>query len=84
YPVHAEETDPVPPVIVDINSPNEEPIRTPTPKASLVNPPDPINEVSLPLLPPIQNPPFPNDMAQVQALTDAANAINALAVALGQ
>ncbi|CAG8855339.1 4188_t:CDS:1, partial [Gigaspora margarita] len=84
YPIHPEETDPVPPVIVDINSPNEEPIRIPTPEAPLVNQPDPINEVPLPLLPPIQNPLLPNDMAQVQALTDAANAINALAVALGQ
>ncbi|CAG8855741.1 15655_t:CDS:1, partial [Gigaspora margarita] len=84
YPIHPEETDPVPSVIVDINSPNEEPIRTPIPEALLVNPPDPINEAPLPLLPPIQNPPPPNNMAQVQALTDAANAINALAIALGQ
>ncbi|CAG8848645.1 41844_t:CDS:2, partial [Gigaspora margarita] len=84
YPIHPEETDPVPPVIVDINPPNEEPIRTLTPEAPLVNQPDPINEAPLPLLPPIQNPPLPNDMAQVQALTDADNAINALAVALGQ
>ncbi|CAG8851344.1 33727_t:CDS:2, partial [Gigaspora margarita] len=53
YPIYPEETDPVPPIIVDINLPNEEPIRTPTPEAPL-------------------------------ALTDAANAINALAVALGQ
>ncbi|CAG8850673.1 28654_t:CDS:2, partial [Gigaspora margarita] len=44
YPVHAEETDPVPLVIVDINSLNEKPIRTPTPEAPLVNQPDPINE----------------------------------------
>ncbi|CAG8830098.1 39529_t:CDS:2, partial [Gigaspora margarita] len=59
YPIHPEETDPVPPVIVDINLPNEEPIRTLIPEAPLVNQPDP-------------------------ALTDAANAINALAIALGQ
>ncbi|CAG8856069.1 20108_t:CDS:2, partial [Gigaspora margarita] len=84
YPIHPEETDPVPPVIVDINSPNEELIRTPTPKAPLVNQPDPINEAPLFLPLPIQNLPLPNNMAQVQALTDAANAINALAVALGQ
>ncbi|CAG8855811.1 37749_t:CDS:1, partial [Gigaspora margarita] len=84
YPIHPEETDPVPPVIVDINPPNEEPIRTLTLEAPLVNQPDPINEAPLPLPPPIQNPPPLNNMAQVQALTDAANAINALAVALGQ
>ncbi|CAG8850265.1 28599_t:CDS:2, partial [Gigaspora margarita] len=59
YPIHPEETDPVPPVIVDINLPNKKPIRTPTPEAPLVNQPGP-------------------------ALTDAANAINALAVALAQ
>ncbi|CAG8857107.1 13315_t:CDS:1, partial [Gigaspora margarita] len=84
YPIHPEETDPVPPVIVDINSLNEEIIRTPTPEAPLVNQPDPVNEDPLPLLPPIQNPSLPNNMAQAQALTEAANAINALAVALGQ
>ncbi|CAG8856076.1 25018_t:CDS:1, partial [Gigaspora margarita] len=84
YPIHPEETDPVPPVIVDINPPNEEPIRTPTPKVPLVNPPDPVNKAPYPLPPPIQNLPPPNNMAQAQALTDAANAINALAVALGQ
>ncbi|CAG8841284.1 27886_t:CDS:2, partial [Gigaspora margarita] len=78
------ETDPVPPVIVDINSPNEEPIRIPTPEAPLINQPDPVNEAPLPLLPSIQNLPLSNNMAQAQALTDAANAINALAVALGQ
>ncbi|CAG8851649.1 16926_t:CDS:1, partial [Gigaspora margarita] len=83
-PIYPEETDPVPPVIVDINPPNEEPIRTPTPEAPLVNQPDPINEAPLPLPPLIQNPPLPNNMAQAQTLTDAANAINALAVALGQ
>ncbi|CAG8851522.1 22_t:CDS:2, partial [Gigaspora margarita] len=82
--IHPEETDPVSPVIVDINPPNEEPIRTPTPKAPLVNQLDPVNEAPLPLLPPIQNPLLPNNMAQVQALMDAANAINSLAVALGQ
>ncbi|CAG8844594.1 762_t:CDS:2, partial [Gigaspora margarita] len=84
YPIHPEETDPVPPVIVDINPPNEEPIRTLTPEALLVNQPDPVNEALLPLLPPIQNPPPPSNIAQAQALTDATNAINALAVALGQ
>ncbi|CAG8854669.1 10786_t:CDS:2, partial [Gigaspora margarita] len=84
YSIYPEETDPVPPVIVDITPPNEEPIRTPTPEAPLVNQPDPVNNTSLPLLPPIQNPLPPNNIAQVQALTDAANAINALAVALGQ
>ncbi|CAG8852522.1 28322_t:CDS:1, partial [Gigaspora margarita] len=86
YPIHPEETDPVPPVIVDINPPNEEPIRILIPEASLVNQPNPINEAPLPLPPPIQNPPLLNNMAQAQAqaLTDAANAINALAVALGQ
>ncbi|CAG8855494.1 16548_t:CDS:2, partial [Gigaspora margarita] len=41
YSVHTEETDPIPPIIVDINSPNEEPIRTPTPEAPLVNQPGP-------------------------------------------
>ncbi|CAG8853770.1 17835_t:CDS:1, partial [Gigaspora margarita] len=40
-PIHLEETDPVPPVIVDINPLNEELIRTPTPEAPLVNQPDP-------------------------------------------
>ncbi|CAG8848721.1 35558_t:CDS:1, partial [Gigaspora margarita] len=79
YPIHPEETDPVPPVIVDINPPNEELIRTPTPEAPLVNQPDFINEAPLPLPLPIQNPPLPNNIAQVQALTDAANAINVLA-----
>ncbi|CAG8855272.1 34992_t:CDS:2 [Gigaspora margarita] len=59
YSVHTEETDSIPSVIVAINPSNEEPIRTPTPEAPLVNPPD-------------------------LALTDAANAINALAIALGQ
>ncbi|CAG8856655.1 12884_t:CDS:2, partial [Gigaspora margarita] len=44
---------------------------------------DPV-PLPLPLPPPIQNPLPPNNMAQAQALTDAANAINALAVALGQ
>ncbi|CAG8834489.1 11623_t:CDS:2, partial [Gigaspora margarita] len=53
YPIHPEETNPVPSVIVDINPPNKEPIRTLTPEAPL-------------------------------ALTDPTNAINALAVALGQ
>ncbi|CAG8854748.1 9460_t:CDS:1, partial [Gigaspora margarita] len=84
YPIHPEETDPVPSVIVDITSPNKEPIGTQTPEAPLVNPPDPVNEAPLPLPLPIRNPPPPNNMAQVQALTNAANAINALAVALGQ
>ncbi|CAG8856194.1 15924_t:CDS:1, partial [Gigaspora margarita] len=84
YPIQPEETDPVPPVIVDINPPNEEPIRTPTPEVPLVNPPDPVDEALHPLPPPIQNLPPPNNMAQAQALTDAANAINALAIALGQ
>ncbi|CAG8838821.1 19867_t:CDS:2, partial [Gigaspora margarita] len=84
YSVHTEETDPIPPVIVDINPPNEEPIRTPTPEAPLVNQPGPVNEAPLPPPPPVQNLPPPNNMAQAQALTDAANAINALAVALGQ
>ncbi|CAG8856351.1 26265_t:CDS:1, partial [Gigaspora margarita] len=84
YPIHPEETDPVSPIIVDINLPNEEPIRTLTPEAPLVNQPNPVNEAPLPLPLPIQNPPPPNNMAQAQALTDAANAINALAVALGQ
>ncbi|CAG8856953.1 35815_t:CDS:2, partial [Gigaspora margarita] len=60
------------------------PIRTPIPEAPLVNQPDPINEAPLPLPPPIQNLPSPNNMAQAQALTEAANAINALALALGQ
>ncbi|CAG8856985.1 19727_t:CDS:1, partial [Gigaspora margarita] len=84
YPIHPEETDPVPTVIVDINLPNEELIRIPTPEAPLVNQPDPVKEAPLPLPPPIQNPPPPNNISQVQALTDAANTINALAVALGQ
>ncbi|CAG8844990.1 41090_t:CDS:2, partial [Gigaspora margarita] len=84
YSIHTEETDPIPSVIVDINPPNKELIRTLTPEAPLVNQPNPVNEAPLPLLPPIQNLPLPNNMAQVQALTDAANAINALAVALGQ
>ncbi|CAG8848667.1 31485_t:CDS:2, partial [Gigaspora margarita] len=84
YPIYPEETDPVPSVIVDITSPNKEPIRTPTPEAPLVNPPDPVNEAPLPLPLPIQNPLPSNNMAQVQALTDATNAINALAVALDQ
>ncbi|CAG8815055.1 45394_t:CDS:2, partial [Gigaspora margarita] len=84
YPIHPEETDPVLTVIVDINSPNEELIRTLTPEASLVNQPDPVNEAPLSLPPTIQNPLPPNNMAQVQALTNATNAINALAVALGQ
>ncbi|CAG8855455.1 6975_t:CDS:2, partial [Gigaspora margarita] len=35
YSVHTEETNPIPPVIVDINPPNEEPIRTLTPEAPL-------------------------------------------------
>ncbi|CAG8848985.1 10397_t:CDS:2, partial [Gigaspora margarita] len=70
YPIHPEETDPVPPI--------------PTPEAPLVNQLDPINEAPLPLLPAIQNPPLPNNMVQAQALTEAANAINTLAVALGQ
>ncbi|CAG8857485.1 39735_t:CDS:1, partial [Gigaspora margarita] len=78
------ETDPVLSIIVDINSPNKELIRTPTSEAPLVNQPDPVNEAPLPLPPPIQNPSPPNNMAQAQTLTDAANAINALAVALGQ
>ncbi|CAG8852854.1 39140_t:CDS:2, partial [Gigaspora margarita] len=84
YPIHPEETDPVPPVIVDINPPNKELIRTPTPEVPLVNQPDPVNEAPLPLPLPIQNLLPPNNMAQAQALTDTANAINALAVALGQ
>ncbi|CAG8849570.1 2531_t:CDS:1, partial [Gigaspora margarita] len=84
YPIHPKETDPVPPVIVNINLPNEEPIRIPTPEAPLVNQPDPVNEAPLPLLPPIQNLLPLNNMAQAQALTDTANAINALAIALGQ
>ncbi|CAG8845690.1 19023_t:CDS:2, partial [Gigaspora margarita] len=53
YPIHPEETNLVLFVIVDINSPNEEPIRTPTPEALLVNPPDPVNEAPLPFSPPI-------------------------------
>ncbi|CAG8847014.1 17516_t:CDS:2, partial [Gigaspora margarita] len=48
------------------------------------SPHHPINEAPLPLPPPIQNLLPPNNMAQAQALTDAANAINALAIALGQ
>ncbi|CAG8855283.1 26304_t:CDS:1, partial [Gigaspora margarita] len=84
YPIHLEETDPVPFVTVDINPPNEELIRTLTPEAPLVNQPDPVNEAPLPPPPPIQNLPPPNNMAQAQALTDAANAINALAVAMSQ
>ncbi|CAG8856513.1 24663_t:CDS:2, partial [Gigaspora margarita] len=84
YSVHTEETDPISPVIVDINPPNEEPIGTPIPEASLVNQPGLVDEAPLPLLPPVQNLPPPNNIAQAQALTDAANAINALAVALGQ
>ncbi|CAG8857543.1 29182_t:CDS:1, partial [Gigaspora margarita] len=43
------------PVIVDINPSNEEPIRTSTPGAPLVNQPDSINKAPLSLLPPIQN-----------------------------
>ncbi|CAG8851493.1 39092_t:CDS:1, partial [Gigaspora margarita] len=84
YSVHTEETDPIPTVIVDINPPNEEPIRTPIYEAPLVNQPGPVNEAPLPPSPPVQNLPPPNNMAQAQALTDATNAINALAVALGQ
>ncbi|CAG8848731.1 31482_t:CDS:2, partial [Gigaspora margarita] len=64
--------------------PPHQPIRTLTPEAPLVNQPDSVNEAPLPLPPPIQNPPPHNNMAQAQALTDTANAINALAVALGQ
>ncbi|CAG8855160.1 24887_t:CDS:2, partial [Gigaspora margarita] len=82
-PIHPEETDPVPPVIVDINPPNEELTRAPTPEAPLVNQPGPVNKAPLPLPPPIQNLLLPNNMAN-QALTDAANAINTLAVAMGQ
>ncbi|CAG8466979.1 11629_t:CDS:2 [Gigaspora margarita] len=44
YPIHLENTNPVPPVIVDINPPNIEPIRTPTPEAPLVNQPDPFSK----------------------------------------
>ncbi|CAG8857540.1 18333_t:CDS:1, partial [Gigaspora margarita] len=40
-PIHPEETDPVHPVIVDINPPNKEPIRTPISEVPLVNLPDP-------------------------------------------
>ncbi|CAG8847253.1 44918_t:CDS:1, partial [Gigaspora margarita] len=82
YPIHLEETNPVPPVIVNINPPNEEPNRTPIPEVPLVNQPDPINEAPFPLPPPVQNLPPPSNMAQAQTLTDATNAINALAVAL--
>ncbi|CAG8839921.1 23963_t:CDS:2, partial [Gigaspora margarita] len=41
YSIHLEKTDPVPPVIVDIDSPNVEPARTPIPEALVVNQPDP-------------------------------------------
>ncbi|CAG8846081.1 27200_t:CDS:2, partial [Gigaspora margarita] len=84
YSVHTEEPDPIPPVIVDINPPNKEPIRTLTPEAPLVNQPGPVDEAPFPSPPPVQNLPPPNNMAQAQALTDATNAINALAIALGQ
>ncbi|CAG8825974.1 16241_t:CDS:2, partial [Gigaspora margarita] len=84
YSVHTEETDPIPPIIVNINPPNEEPIRTPTPEAPLVNQPGRVDEALLPPPPPVQNLLPPNNMAQAQALTDATNAINALAIVLGQ
>ncbi|CAG8850643.1 39506_t:CDS:2, partial [Gigaspora margarita] len=48
YSVHTEETNPIPPVIVDINPSNEEPIRTPTPEAPLVNQPGSVDEAPLP------------------------------------
>ncbi|CAG8846019.1 16553_t:CDS:1, partial [Gigaspora margarita] len=48
------------------------------------NQPDPVNEAPLFFLLSIQNLPPPNNIAQNQALQNAINAINALAIALGQ
>ncbi|CAG8461522.1 39274_t:CDS:2, partial [Gigaspora margarita] len=95
YHIPSDNLDTVPPVIINIEPLYEEPIRTSTPEAPPVNEPNLINEV-LPLSPlpiqnqpplpppPVQNPPPLNNMAQNQALTDATNAINAIAVAMGQ
>ncbi|CAG8852817.1 28553_t:CDS:2, partial [Gigaspora margarita] len=74
------QTDSIPPVIVDINPLNEEPIRIPTPEAPLVNQPGPVDEAPFSPPPPVQNLPPPNNMSQAQALTDATNAINSLAI----
>ncbi|CAG8687819.1 29371_t:CDS:2 [Gigaspora margarita] len=76
--------DPVPPVVVNIEPLNEEPVRPPTPEASPVNEPNPVIEAPPLPSPPIQNLPLLNNMAQNQALQDAANAMNALAIAMGQ
>ncbi|CAG8751687.1 42332_t:CDS:2, partial [Gigaspora margarita] len=74
YFIPSDNLDSIPPVFINIESLNEEPDRLPTPEAS--TPPLPP--------PPIQNLPPLNNMAQNQALQDATNAMNTLAIAMGQ
>ncbi|CAG8826248.1 22733_t:CDS:1, partial [Gigaspora margarita] len=49
YPIHPDNPDLVSSVIVNIDPPNKEPIRTLTLEAPLVNEPDPVNKAFSPL-----------------------------------